>query len=144
MLRAIEIAKANPEHPFGAVIADNEAETVFAEGVNRSSENPIMHGEIDAINNCAATGSNDWQRLTLYSTAEPCPMCMSAILWSGISCVVFGTSIPTLKQLGWDQIDIRADDVIAKSHRPDCRLIPAVLGADCDSLFRRAMRDPSE
>ena len=139
MLRAIELAKANPRHPFGAVIVDNETQVIVAEGVNRSNGNPILHGEIDAINNCAASGPTEWQRLTLYTTAEPCPMCMSAILWSGISTVVFGTSIPTLKQVGWNQIDIRAADVVAKSHRPDCQVIAAVLESDCDAMFRQAV-----
>jgi tRNA(adenine34) deaminase len=93
MRRAIEVAGANPRHPFGAVIVDTEAQSIVAEGVNRSCVNPILHGEIDAIEKCAATEKRDWRRLILYTTAEPCPMCMSAILWSGISAVVFGTSI---------------------------------------------------
>ncbi|MDG1895367.1 MAG: nucleoside deaminase [Fuerstiella sp.] len=100
MSRAIEVAKENPWDPFGAVIVDRETKVIVSEGVNRSSGNPILHGEIDAINNYAATGTSEWSRLTLYTTAEPCPMCMSAILWSGISSVVFGASIPTLMKLG--------------------------------------------
>ena len=139
MSRAIDVAKENPRNPFGAVIVDRETKLIVAEGVNRSSGNPILHGEMDAINTYAATGEAVWQRLTLYTTAEPCPMCMSGILWSGISSVVFGTSIPTLMELGWNQINIRAAEVIAKSHRPDCVLISGIAESECNALFLRAV-----
>ncbi len=139
MSRAIEVAKENPRNPFGTVIVDNASQVIVAEGINRSSDNPTLHGEIDAINNCAATGETNWEALTLYTTAEPCPMCMSAILWSGINSAVFGTSIPTLMELGWNQINIRAADVIAKSHRRDCQLISGLAEFECNALFLRAV-----
>ena len=137
MRHAIEVAKANPRHPFGAVIVDSASELIVAEGVNRSSKNPTLHGEIQVINNYAASGGTDWHRLTLYTTAEPCPMCMSAILWSGVKSLVYGTSIPTLVRLGWDQIDIRATEVAARSHQTNCDVIPGVLVSECDALFRK-------
>ena len=141
MRRAIAVAIMNPQHPFGAVIVDNTSEVIVAEGVNQSGRNPILHGEMDAINNYATSGGTDWRRLTLYTTAEPCPMCMSAILWSGISSVVYGTSIPTLMQMGWNQIDIRATEVVGRSHRTNCEVIPSVLVRECDALFRNASCD---
>jgi len=100
MRRAIEVAQSNPRHPFGSVIVDSTSEAIVAEGFNQSSQNPTLHGEMDAINNYASSGGTNWSRLTLYTTAEPCPMCMSAVLWTGIGCVVYGTSIPTLMELG--------------------------------------------
>lgn len=138
MRRAIDVARQNTRHPFGTVIVETATQEIMAEGVNASDENPMHHGEIVAINNCSAAGVTAWNRLTLYTTAEPCPMCMSAILFSGIGCVVYGTSIPTLKQLGWNQIDIRALDVMEKSHRRDCTIIPRLLEGECDALFQAA------
>ena len=139
MRRAIQLAQLNPRHPFGSVIADSESGDVVAEGVNQSEQNPAWHGEIVAINHCAQRGdATDWSQLTVYTTAEPCPMCMAAMLWSGIHCVVYGTSIPKLIELGWDQIDLRADVIVSRSHRPQTEVIGGVLQHDCDELFRSA------
>src|SRR5262249_7299282 len=107
MRLAIALARRVPDLPFGAVLVLHDTGEVVAEGWNRSVENLTWHGEIDAINRCASAGPDiDWGRLTLYTTAEPCPMCMAAILWAGIPRVVFGTSIRQLQRLGWHQIDI--------------------------------------
>ncbi|MEO2034762.1 MAG: nucleoside deaminase [Planctomycetaceae bacterium] len=139
MRRAMQLARLNPRHPFGSVIADSATGTIVAEGSNRSEQNPVLHGEIDAINHCADQKQHiDWSKLSLYTTAEPCPMCMAAILWCGIPSVVFGTSIPTLLELGWDQIDLRADVVVSRSHRPATQVTGGVLQHDCDELFRLA------
>ena len=138
MLRAIEVAKLNPHNPFGVVLVETASHVIVAEGVNQSSRNPTLHAEIDAINKYAVSGETDWARLTLYTTAEPCPMCMSPILWSGISKVVYGTSIPILIKLGWDQIDIRALSVVARSYRTNCEVIPGVPAGECDALFHNA------
>ncbi len=62
-------------------------------------------------------------------------MCQAAILWSGIREFVFGTSIATLKELGWKQIDIPATEVIARSWDAGVVVRGCVLGADCDQLF---------
>ncbi|HBP88401.1 MAG TPA: nucleoside deaminase, partial [Nitrospiraceae bacterium] len=105
---AIVMAQKVPQYPFGAVIVRQATGEVLAKGYNRSSRNPIVHGEIDVINRCAAKHAPvDWTSLDLYTTAEPCPMCQSAIEWAGMATVYFGTSIPFLQQLGWRQIDIR-------------------------------------
>ena len=50
--------------------------------------------------------------LTLYTSADPCPMCQAAIAWAGIGTVVHGSSIPFLAAHGWWQIDIRAEELI--------------------------------
>lgn len=67
-------------------------------------------------------------------------MCMSAILWSGIGGVVYGTSIPSLKRFGWHQIDLRAADVIAASFHPGLPLTAGIQEAQCDALFLHAAR----
>ncbi len=126
--RAIDLTANAPDLPFGAVIVDRFANSILAEGWNRSTVNPTWHGEIDAIN--ALAGLNNppaGERLVLYTTAEPCPMCQAAVLWAGIETVVFGTSIRTLQRLGWKQIDILADEVIRRSPHWKCTLIGGVL-----------------
>ncbi len=141
MRRALEIGRRNPEAPFGAVLVDGLSREVVAEGVNRWRENPIWHGEIDAINRCAATSPGiDWSQLRLYTTAEPCCMCQGAILWTGIPEVIFGTSIRTLQRMGWNQIDILAEEVAGRAPFATCRLIGGVLEKECDALFEAARR----
>lgn len=137
MRRAIEIAKGNPKAPFGTVITDRESGQIIAEGVNRAEENPVWHGEIVALRTLET--SIDHSRLTLYTTAEPCPMCMAAILWSGIGEVVYGTSITTLIALGWPQIVLRAEEVATRANFAACSLVGGALEAECDELFRAAI-----
>src|SRR5262245_35914853 len=73
--RAIRLTVNNPKYPFAAVLVDQQ-KRVVAEGWNRSVHNPTWHGEMDAINKCAASNPKiDWTKLTLYTTAEPCAMC---------------------------------------------------------------------
>lgn len=136
MLLAIEQAKKVPNVPFGAVIVDVRSGAVLAEGYNRSKENPTFHGEMDAINRLAAQHSApDWPSLVLYTTAEPCPMCQSAIEWAGIGMVVYGSSIPFLKELGWGQIDIRAEEVIQRTSFRKTALLGGVRAEECNQLF---------
>src|SRR5262245_60062615 len=118
MRRAIAQAKEVPLLPFGAVLVRGATGEVLAEGHNRTAISPTYHGEIDVINRLAADRPMaDWGELALYTTAEPCPMCQSAIEWAGIPLVVYGSSIPFLQRLKWWQIDIRAEEVARRAHR---------------------------
>jgi tRNA(adenine34) deaminase len=138
MRRASLLARTVPDRPFAALLIDEDGRVV-AEGISRVGENPTWHSEIDAINRAAATGPVEWRRLTLYSTAEPCPMCMAALLWCGVPAVVFGTSIATLMRLGWKQIDIHAHEMTRRARFGSCTLVGGVCEADCDALFRAAV-----
>jgi tRNA(Arg) A34 adenosine deaminase TadA len=137
MRLAIDQAKKVPQLPFGAVLVDSRDGTVLAEGHNRSAESPTFHGEIDVIDRLAASPRRpeDWMPLVLYTTAEPCPMCQSAIAWAGIGATVFGSSIPFLKELGWWQIDIRAEEVVRRTPFRRTALLGGVLREECDALF---------
>lgn len=66
-------------------------------------------------------------------------MCQGAVLWSGIETIVFGTSIRTLQEMGWRQIDILADEVVRRSPAWKCTIIGGVLERECDALFERAI-----
>jgi tRNA(Arg) A34 adenosine deaminase TadA len=72
MRLAIAAAKANPSYPFGAVIIGAADRPVLAQGVNNSKANPILHGEIVAINDYAARHGNQGSANSiLYTTGEP-------------------------------------------------------------------------
>ncbi len=136
MRRAIALTNNSPKLPFGAVIVHRESGEPVAEGWNRSKINPIWHGEIDALNAHFRAGHQiASSELVLYTTAEPCPMCMSAILWSGISMVVFGTSIRFLQKHGWRQMGLLAEELVSRSPAWKCTIISGVLEDECNALF---------
>ena len=141
MLEAIAIARENPRAPFGAVLVDRSLGTIVARGCNQSHANPTLHGEIAAINDYVRQHGKNWCDLTLYTTAEPCCMCQGAIIWSGISEVVFGSSIAELLQLGWRQIDIPSQEVVSRSWLPHLGITAGVLSEECGELFRRAIQE---
>ena len=139
MRRAIQLAANNTKYPFAALLVDEKG-VVIAEGWNRSVHNPTWHGEMDAINKCAASNPKiDWTKLTLYTTAEPCAMCQGAAAWAGIKRVVFGSSIPFLKSLNWWAIDIRAAELARLATFHECTVTGGVLEDECNKLFRTAL-----
>jgi len=139
MKRAIQLAANQPKYPFGALLVD-PSKGVVGEGWNRSVLNPTWHGEMDAINKCASANTSiDWTKLTLYTTAEPCAMCQGAVAWTGISRVVFGSSIPFLKSLNWWAIDIRAAELAKLSTFRNCKVVGGILEEECNKLFRAAL-----
>ena len=141
MRRAIELARNVPDLPFGALIVDGQSGEIVAEGWNRTALNPLWHGEVDAINQLVQVRQDaDWTQLVLYTTAESCPMCQSAILWSGIGSVVYGTSIRFLQSRGWWQIDVLAEEIVRRTPFRKCVLIGGILEQECNALFESASR----
>ncbi len=136
MRLAITAARGNPAFPFGAVIVRASDRKVMASGVNNGAANPIVHGEIAAINDYVAKhGNRGWDEAVLYTTGEPCPMCMGALVWAGIGGVVYGTSIAQLQQAGIDQILIPAATVIGASPFYRGEILGGVLRSETDALF---------
>jgi tRNA(Arg) A34 adenosine deaminase TadA len=122
--------------PFGAVIVkDGE---VLARGHNRTGidHDPTAHGEMVAIRAfLAAHGPEKLQGSTLYTSGEPCCMCMGAILWCGIGRLVYAAS---LKQLmtKLDQIALSAEDVASKALFAPIEIAGGVLAKDAMRLFK--------
>ena len=141
MRLAIAEARRNPVWPFGTVIVRATNGAVVARGVNNGRSNPILHGEIAAMNDYVAHhGNKGWDALVLYTTGEPCSMCMSALVWAGIGGVVFGTSIDGIKRAGIEQIEITAKAVIEASPFYHGSLLGGVLQTETDQLFLQRKR----
>ncbi len=135
MRRAIELARDNPDAPFGCVVVD--AGEIVAEGLNDAERSPILHGEMAAvIDLMEARPDISREDLVLYTTAEPCPMCAGAIYWCGIPRLVYGTSTETLKARGWSQIDISCEEVSSRATPTGFEVTGGVLEAECDALFQ--------
>ena len=135
----VGIARRNPHRaPFVAMIINEKEDKLLCLGMNDSGTNPVLHGEIDAINRCVELHPNiDWSTTTLLTTAEPCPMCASAMMWAGIPRIVYGTSIETLVRKGWSQIDIDTLEIIRRTPFHQAEVISDVLSHMTDPLFDR-------
>jgi tRNA(adenine34) deaminase len=141
MRLAIAAARRNPSFPFGAVIVQAADRQIMAAGVNNGSTNPTLHGEIVAINDYVSRhGNKGWEEVILYTTGEPCPMCMSALAWARIGGVVYGTSIETLRQVGIDQILLPATAVISAAPFYRGKILGGVLASETDALFTNRER----
>ena len=140
MSEAIQLTRSPAKTPFGCVLVDRRKQCVVASGLNDGITFRILHAEIVALQNYAGTENPQWDNITLYSTAEPCPMCQSAILWCGISETVFGTSIESLMRIGYRQIGIPATEVVQRSWAAEASVTGGVLEADCDALFEQHRR----
>ena len=107
MRRAIELASAGVQGdlggPFGAVIVKEGR--IIAEGENRvtSSGDPTAHAEIVAIRAaCERLGSYELRGCEIYSSCEPCPMCLAAIEWARLDKLYFGASRHVAARAGFD------------------------------------------
>ena len=89
--------------PFGAVIADKEG-NIVAKGNNMVLQNndPTAHAEIVAIRDaCKNLGTFDLTGCEIYTSCYPCPMCLSAIIWSNIKMVYYGNTKEDAEKIGF-------------------------------------------
>jgi guanine deaminase len=113
MFRAIElsISSANKTGgPFGCVIVKNNK--IIAEGSNKvtSSKDPTAHAEIVAIREaCQKLNVFNLSGCDLYSSCEPCPMCLSAIYWSHIDNIFYANTREDAKKINFDDSLIYAE-----------------------------------
>jgi tRNA(Arg) A34 adenosine deaminase TadA len=107
MRMAIEEARL-ADFPFGAVIVRDGAVMARGRNLGRTNQDPTAHGEMDAIRKCLAEhGPAALRGSTLYTSGEPCAMCMGAILWCHVERLVFAASVTQLATK-IDQISCRA------------------------------------
>jgi len=133
MRAAIEQARRGST-PFGCVIVKKDAVVVSACNTVTQDQDVTAHAEINALRKLQAQKKKaDLSGYVLYTTCEPCPMCMSAIVYAGITTVVYGASIIQMRQYV-PQIEILSHDVAAKSPAK-VLIIPGMLNADCLQLF---------
>ena len=106
MREAIRLASANVENgggPFGAVIA--RGGEIIATGVNRvtASCDPTAHAEVSAIRAAAQKlGTFNLSGCEIYSSCEPCPMCLGAIYWARLDRLFYGNTKADAARIGFD------------------------------------------
>lgn len=107
MARAIQLSLEGVESghggPFGAVIV--RGGNIIAEGVNQvtSTNDPTAHAEMQAIRQaCRKLGAFELKDCELYSSCEPCPMCLGAIYWARLSRIYFANTAQDAAGIGFD------------------------------------------
>lgn len=116
LLRAVELSRQGglvdrTGGPFGAVIVRDGR--ILAEGTNRvvAENDPTRHAEMEAIRHaCAALGDFRLTGCTLYSSAEPCPMCLAAAYWARLDAIHYASTAEDVRDLGgFDDSRIRQE-----------------------------------
>lgn len=100
---SIEKMEAGFGGPFGAVVVCNGQ--IIARGYNNvlASNDPTAHAEVDAIRKaCAALGTYQLDNCELYTSCEPCPMCLGAIYWARPKKVYYGNTKSDAASIGFD------------------------------------------
>lgn len=122
--------------PFGALIVDTKTGERLMRAVNatRKENDPSSHGETRTVRlACKKLKRPNLAGYTMYSTCEPCPMCMANALWARLDRVVFGATIEDASRYCL-QIHIGAKEVAQRSDMP-CIVDGPVLRDLCNKLF---------
>ena len=137
MKAAIEEADEgiNAKHggPFGTVIVKDGK--IVGRGHNRVVEknDPTCHGEMEAIRDaCKNLGTFDLSGAVLYTTGEPCPMCMGAILWANIDKVYYGCNVDDT-----DEIGFRDDKFYQRFRLKGAGISQELDREECKKLYKR-------
>lgn len=147
MRRALELARdgvdANVGGPFGAVVVKDGL--IIGEGVNRvtSTNDPTAHAEVVAIRAaCAELRSFQLDGCVIYSTCEPCPMCLGAIYWARPARVVIAGTRDDAAAAGFDDAFIY-DEICSDVGE---RRVPleSLLREEARAVFERWIAKPDK
>jgi len=122
--------------PFGASIVHTKSGELLLRALNAVAQqfDPSAHAEVRAIRMATKRLRNlSLAGFTLYTTCEPCPMCMSAALWAGLDRVVYGATIEDANR-HCNQIRIPASEVAARGDMT-CKVDGPILRNECYALF---------
>ena len=135
MRMAIDEAR-HADFPFGAMIVRDGAVIARGRNLGRTNRDPTAHGEMVAIRRCLADqGPAALRGSTLYTSGEPCAMCMGAILWCRVGRLVFAASVTQLASK-IDQIMLSSAEVAAKAPFVPITITGGVLADEAMQLFK--------
>ncbi|EPY2284669.1 nucleoside deaminase [Clostridium sporogenes] len=102
--------------PFGSAIVKDGKVIAVAHNTVIGDNDPTAHGEVNAIRQaCKKLNTFDLSGCELYTTSEPCPMCMAAIIWANISKVYYGCTVEDARNIGF------RDEHILKFLKEGCK-----------------------
>lgn len=138
MRKAIELSIENVKNgggPFGAVIVkDGE---IVATGVNRVTANhdPTAHAEVSAIRAaCQKLGTFDLSGCEIYTSCEPCPMCLGAIYWAHLDKIYYGNNKTDAARIGFDDSFIYDELALERKNRK--KVMEELLPDEAIAAFR--------
>lgn len=147
MTRAIELARlgveTNAGGPFGAVVAKNGE--IVGEGNNRvtSTNDPTAHAEIIAIQEaCKTLGTFQLDACVIYTSCEPCPMCLGAIYWARPEKVFFACTRDDAASIGFDDDFIYEE--LEKSNEEREMVLLSLMRDEALELFRNWAAKPDK
>lgn len=123
------------QSPFGSVIVRGAEMVAAAHNTVWRDTDPTAHAEVNCIRAAArALGSIDLSGCTLYSTCEPCPMCLAAIHWAKIRRVVYGAEIANAAAVGFSELRVAARE-LARMGGSNLVVEGGLLAGECRALF---------
>lgn len=138
---SLEHSRAGDCGPFGAVVARDGR--IVAEGWNRvvASADPTAHAEVTAIREaCRVLGTHELRGCVIYTSCEPCPMCLAAIFWARLDAVFYANAREDAAAIGFD--DAFLYDQVALP--PGARALPftRLLQDEARAAFRAWAQNP--
>jgi tRNA(adenine34) deaminase len=125
------------DYAFGCVITRDREVIARGRNLGKTNDDPTAHGEMVAIRRCLADhGSASLRGATLYTSGEPCVMCMGAIVWCGVGRLVFAASVPQIGSLT-NQIMIASAEVAARAKWDPIKITGGVLADEAMKLLRK-------
>ena len=134
MQLAIDQAKQG-DYPFGAIIVRDDKVLALGRNSTKRNHDPTAHAEMVAIRAfLKGHEPDDFKGTTIYSSGEPCPMCMGAIVWCGFKRLVYAASIAELAQkIG--QINVTARQIANATPFADIEMTGGLLSGNALRLF---------
>lgn len=143
MQKACDLASISVKRgsgPFGAIIVDNETKEIVGKGHNKVvlENDPTMHAEIVAIRDaCNTLNTFRLDHCTLYTSCEPCPMCLSASYWARIPIIYYGNTKTDANNIGFDD-DFIYEEI--KKNKED-RNIQMIHLEECSEYAKKAFEE---
>ena len=136
-IREAEAGIAAGQTPFGAVIVRGARVVAAAHNAVLKDLDPTAHAEVNCLRLApGALGAIDLSGGALFSTCEPCPVCLAAIHWAKLDRVVFGAAIADSQAAGFHELPIPARRFAELGHSP-LRVEGGLLREECAGLFVR-------
>jgi tRNA(Arg) A34 adenosine deaminase TadA len=147
MRRAIELAQKGVDEsrggPFGCVVVKNDE--IIGEGCNEvtSTNDPTAHAEIVAVRNaCKALNSFQLEGCTVYTSCEPCPMCLGAIFWARPKAIFMAATRDDAAAAGFDDEVFYSE--LEKPNEARELKMESLLREESQAVFKRWIEKPNK
>jgi len=124
---------------FGAAIVKEGTVVARAHDTDTTCIDTTAHAELNVIRLAAQNTKGTLSGCMLVATHEPCPMCSTAIVWSGITSIAYGYSIQDSLQQGRTRIDIPCTEIFARSGKA-IKVLRGIKKEECGLLYHRKIR----